>query len=78
MDRAKRRYNNYKKQLKQKKIAKNDNSLGFYNKRKAMDCGRSKCCLCGNPRKHKKFSKKDTLTIQELKANEFQKSQHLD
>jgi hypothetical protein len=37
-------------------------------KKHAMDCGKSGCIICGNPR-HNKFHKgKDKLTIQERKA----------
>lgn len=33
-------------------------------KHHAMDCGNTKCCLCGNPRRNAWF-KKDRLTAQE-------------
>ena len=43
--------------------------LGHFKKQNAMDCGNPKCCLCGNPRKSKKLNKKDSLSIQEKRAN---------
>tara|TARA_B100000700_G_C15063470_1_gene867710 strand:+ start:9250 stop:9504 length:255 start_codon:yes stop_codon:yes gene_type:complete len=56
------------KVLKQKSHTNNKTSLGYFYKQHPMDCGNSKCCLCGNPRKNKKV--KEDLTIQEKKAYE--------
>tara|TARA_B100002019_G_C21133722_1_gene529636 strand:- start:67 stop:324 length:258 start_codon:yes stop_codon:yes gene_type:complete len=68
----------FKTQLKAKKKLKslkqnphmdyNFKSLGYFYKHHPMDCGNSKCCICGNPRKNKKV--KEDLTIQEQKAYE--------
>ncbi len=38
--------------------------LGAWRKQSAMDCGRTGCYLCSNPRR---VNKKDKLTIQEKK-----------
>ena len=68
--RALRRSNTFKKAKRQQRIAiKSGDSdyraLGYYKKQNAMDCGQAKCVLCGNPRKHKAFSKRWTLSVQE-------------
>ena len=42
-------------------------------KKRANDCGRSNCMLCGNPRRSK-LSKADRLTIQEKRVEEYEKS----
>jgi hypothetical protein len=42
-------------------------------KKRANDCGRSNCMLCGNPRRSK-LTKADRLTIQEKRAEEYEKS----
>lgn len=39
---------------------------GRFAKRHAMDCGRPKCKICGNPR-HNPWLKKEALTYQERK-----------
>jgi hypothetical protein len=63
-----RRYNTYLKALRQLKISKRDDlSLGYFKKQNAMDCGITKCYLCGNPRRSKVSNKKDKLTYQEKK-----------
>ncbi len=40
---------------------------GRFKKQNAMDCGRSHCCLCGNPR-DKGWG--EDLTFQEIKAKQ--------
>ena len=55
MNRAERRSKTESKAVKQSKIAKQHNlkpkKLGFYKKKRAMDCGNPRCMVCGNPRK---------------------------
>jgi hypothetical protein len=76
---SKRRYNTYLKAKKQKNISLNKEvELGYFFKQNAMDCGNSKCVLCGNPRKHKKFSKNETLTKQEKLSDIIFKEQKKD
>ena len=68
---ALRRYNTYIKALKQLKISgRTDLSLGYFKKQNAMDCGNSKCFLCGNPRRTLKL-----VTFQELKSKDVYDSQ---
>lgn len=86
--RSQRRYKTYIHAKKQLQIKKNSYhiyddfdywifQLGRYNKRNALDCGQSKCSMCGNPRNHKWNSKKNTLTLQELKSLESFKFSYL-
>lgn len=71
--RALRRYLTYIHAKKQQEINNFHNidtmHLGYFKKQNAMDCGNSKCFLCGNVRKSKKRNPKDRITLQELKQN---------
>lgn len=66
---SKRRHSEESAINRQVKIAKTLSgfvkSPHHYAKRHAMDCGRPKCMLCGNPR----HLHKDSLTVQEKRAN---------
>ena len=66
---------------KQVKIAKEYNHVkSEYNpkldqphrfaKQHAMDCGKSGCMICGNPRRTKRHKLKDQLTTQERRNNQ--------
>lgn len=72
--RAKRRFNNYNKAIKQKTIFKeilkeeSEKPLGYFFKMHSLNCGRTLCCMCGNPRRNKKLKEKEK--IQELKHKE--------
>lgn len=79
-----RRYNTYlhaKKQLKIKESSfsisseSNKYPLGLFKKQNALDCGRPNCATCGNLRNNKFYSKKDSLTLQELRHLDFFDSQ---
>lgn len=48
--------------------------LGRYKKQNALDCGQPRCS-CGNPRNHKWDSKKNTLTLQELRHIDISNTQ---
>lgn len=70
--RAKRRNDDKKHIKKQKRIIKSAGLVlqedGRYRKKHALDCGKSGCKLCGNPRKIN-----NELTIQEKKQIESER-----
>lgn len=68
--RSERRYNNYlkiKKQLKLLKMYDTEPDIlihGKYKKQNSLNCGRSACCMCSNPRRIFGY-----LTLKEITAN---------
>lgn len=72
-NRALRRQKTFNHVKKQQKIAQlhgqnTSHPLGYYKKKSAMDCGRPKCGICGNPRKSKSNKGRDNTTLQEKKS----------
>jgi hypothetical protein len=49
------------------KLDEDRKARGRFRKQNVLDCGRPRCCLCGNPR-HKGWD--HGLTFQELKSKE--------